>query len=112
LYFIANHSLKARKIGITNSDGKRSRLAHFGSEWTVIKTVTHKDGLLIKDIETLVLTWLRKDLGMPVFLGRAEMGWARGQTETFSMEGPTDLEVIEKIEEFISFAERDTKSKD
>jgi hypothetical protein len=35
---------------------------------------------------------------MPPFLGKAEMRQTRGWTETFSMDGPSDAEIIVRIE--------------
>ena len=81
-----------------NPNRKGDRLAKWISAgWRVIRTFETDDGAAIRDTETVILRWIRKDLGLPPFLGREEMGSAGGQTETFSMEGPTDTEIIDAI---------------
>jgi hypothetical protein len=101
-YFIKSNSLGARKVGITNHERKFDRIALYGTEWTTLKTYTHIDGQVIRDLETTMLRWLRKDLKMPAYLGKAEMGRAGGFSETFSMEGPSDYEVMQKVEETLT----------
>ena len=100
-YFIWNKDLQARKVGITNPDSKMKRLGTFGEGWTVITTFTEEDGLLIRDLETRLLRWLRKDLGLPSYLGKEDMGKGGGWSETFSTEGPTDIQVIEQAEKVL-----------
>lgn len=98
LYFIKNETLQARKIGITNANRKSDRIARFGPEWSVVKTFIHDDGELVRELETQLFRWIRKDLELPPYLGPEEMGSAGGHSETFSMEGPSDKVVLEKIE--------------
>ena len=101
-YFIRSETLRARKVGITNTNRTANRVERYGSDWSVVMTFTHSDGLLIRDLETSILRWLRKDLGLPKYLGKQEMGVSGGHTETFSMEGPNDEEVLQKIEETLT----------
>ena len=109
-YFIANKTLMARKVGITNPERKSDRLLSYGSEWKIIKTYTNEDGLLIRDLETHILRWLRKELQLPPYLGKSEMGKAGGQSETFTMDGPSDYEVIQKIEKTLTHLAENRKS--
>lgn len=101
LYFIANEILRARKIGITNTD--ELRLAKFGKiGWVTLQTVECEDGEAIRALESMLLRWIREDQELAIFLGPTEMERVGGWTETFSMDGPTDNEVLDKIQEFRS----------
>jgi hypothetical protein len=97
LYFIKNETLQARKIGITNVNRKSDRIARFGTDWITINTVSHENGEVVRELETLLFRWIRRDLGIPPYLGPEEMGSAGGHSETFSLEGPSDKVVLEKI---------------
>jgi hypothetical protein len=55
-------------------------------------------GAEFREIEKALMTWLRRDLGLKPHLGKTEMRRTGGWTETFSMEGPSDAEVIARIE--------------
>jgi hypothetical protein len=99
LYFISNSKLLSRKIGITNPDAKEDRLARFNKHgWTLIQKWTHPDGAVIADIETALLRWLRKDLGLHAYLTSSEVGSIGGHSETFSADGPTDEEIVQQID--------------
>lgn len=110
LYFIVHQRLAARKIGITNV-GKR-RLASFAkSGWVQLLLEEREQGLAVRDVETAVLSWLRKEHALPQYLGKEEMGKEGGWTETFSEEGPTNVEVIERIKlEFCKIDQRNRTS--
>jgi len=99
LYFIKNEKLQARKIGITNREtGVRyDRIKSYGPDWQVIRTFTDDDGYRIKQAEFAVLDWIRKTIGLGQFLTRQDMGSGGGQTETFSIDGPSDSDVLERI---------------
>jgi hypothetical protein len=58
----------------------------------------HPNGRVISNIETAFFRWLRDEVELPSYLGREEMRQTGGWTETFSMEGPSDAEVIARIE--------------
>jgi hypothetical protein len=98
-YFIGNEGLRARKVGITNPGRKTNRITAYGPDWSVIQTLYSRDGSSIQSLETLTLRWLRKEKGLPPFLGRLEMGKNGGQSETFEAAGASDQEVLDKIEE-------------
>ena len=104
LYLIENKGLRARKLGITNQTTKVSRLDNFAKTgWIEIASIQHDDGALIRDCETFMLRWLRKDIGLPIALSDLEMGREGGQSETFSIDGPNNEEILAKIKE--TFAE-------
>lgn len=97
-YFIENRKLAARKVGIANKSSKR--LAKWTSKgWTVLYTAESEIGTSVLDLETQTLRWIRKDLFLPPFLGDEELGAIGGWSETFSIEGVTNSEVISRIEE-------------
>lgn len=97
-YFIVNPSLKACKVGITNPSAKNQRVTNFmDSGWSVIRT-WEDDGLLILNLETKVLQWIRKEKQLPVFLGKSDMGRHGGWSETFSQDAISQFELISFIE--------------
>jgi hypothetical protein len=101
-YFIENQKLGARKIGITNVDIRTDRLNAWNQRgWRTVKTY-RGDGFTILTLETLVLRWVRKDLGLPPYLGQSEVGGIGGWSETFSGEGPSNFEIIIKIDELLA----------
>jgi hypothetical protein len=107
LYFLFNKSLGARKIGITNVGTSRLRdFVRLG--WIIIFMVERFEGQHVAAVERKVLRWIRRDLRLPEHLGRVDMGRVGGWTETFSAEGPSDFEVISRIES--EFARIDTKT--
>ena len=99
LYFIKSEKLRARKIGITNEQtGVRyDRIRSYGPDWKVVETFSSEDGYKIRQAELAVLDWIRNTLGLGQYLSREEMGSGGGHTETFSLEGPTDNQVMRKI---------------
>jgi Probable Zinc-ribbon domain len=96
LYFLANRSLYARKVGITNQG--TSRLADFGKAgWRQVLTVDHPSGHLVRAVEASMLKWLRVEHALPQHVSKSQMRRTGGWTETFSEEGPSDYEVIDRI---------------
>lgn len=96
-YFIQNHDLSSRKVGITNLG--TDRLAHFQRRgWHIVKTVDSDSGRQIRQIESLLLAWIRFDCQLPSHLTPKQMGRRGGWTETFSFDGPTNTEVMERIQ--------------
>ncbi len=96
-YFIQNNSLAARKVGIANKTSQR--LSQWKSKgWTVLYSAESENGTEILELETTILRWIRKDLGLPPYLGDKELGAIGGWSETFSIEGVSNAEVISKIE--------------
>ena len=103
LYFIENPALGAKKFGITNTFARTDRLRSFqNSGWQIIHTEVSNDGKLILDAETLILRWVRKDLGFPPFLSPEDMARTGGASETFSMEAISDLQGIAKMKDVIA----------
>ncbi len=97
LYLIENKTLLARKVGIMNIDS--NRLKEFRElGWKVLFQRSESQGSIIRDVETQVLRWIRKDLQLPQCLTKEDMGTHRGETETFSIDGVQNHMVIEKIE--------------
>lgn len=99
-YFIENTHLRARKIGISNESSDRLEL-WVKKGWTVIWTYGSSDGKVVMDLETKVLRWIRKELGLPPFLGSEELGAIGGWSETFSIEGVPNEEVLSKVSELL-----------
>jgi len=107
LYFIENISLSARKIGITNVEHNNRRVGGFAKQgWTEVLILQDDNGYLIQAIEKEVLKWIRKDQGLPIYLTAKEMGRQGGWTETFSLEGPANREIVARI-----MTTKDKKSK-
>ena len=103
LYFIRHNQYGARKIGITNLQSKFDRLKGFQElGWSTIATFQDTDGAIILGAETLLFRWIRKELKLPEFLGKSEMGRMGGNSETFSGEIVADNEVIRKIESILA----------
>lgn len=103
LYFLKNDSLSARKIGITGNETASDRLGNFSKAgWGIVHTESSESGRAILDAETRMLRWLRKDLSLPPFLGVQEMGRLAGWSETFSMDGPSDSQVIDRMKREVS----------
>ena len=101
LYFLLHPEWMARKIGITNTTGHR--LAEFKRKgWIVLYETVSADGSFIFSIERAMLIWIRQEFQLPIYLGRKEMGNGSGWTETFGFEGPSNAEVITRIDEEMS----------
>ena len=101
IYFIQNTTLLARKVGITNQNAKLDRLLAFSKQgWEVVFTLSNDNGYIPMGTETLTLRWIRKDLLLPPFLSKDQMPRVGGWSETFSIYGPTNQEVIDAIKEF------------
>lgn len=97
LYFILNDDLKARKMGIANLTSKR--LDNFQERgWRTLHKVESSSGLAILELETRMFRWLRKEVGLTVYLEKQDMQRMAGFTETFSLEAVTNTEIIRKIE--------------
>lgn len=87
-YFIENPALGAKKFGITNTASREDRLAGFAKRgWNIILKIESQDGFEIAKLETEIFRWIRKDLGLPVFLSRQDIGKIGGWTETLSADG-------------------------
>lgn len=85
------------KVGITAS--RSNRISNFVSAgWVVIKTWDFPLGSVALEVETLFFRWLRKDIGLPVYLGELEMGALGGFSETFESQAVSPKTVISTIE--------------
>ncbi len=98
VYFLIHEELRARKIGITNLGSAQERIQSFAKNgwepfqrWEMV-------GDLARRVEAEILNWIRKDLGLPQFLTREEMGRLAGETETFSIDGPSNEDIVTKVE--------------
>jgi hypothetical protein len=100
-YFIENTSLNARKVGITNTNGTSDRVKRYGSGWVLVYSVLDVDGGLIRELEIQILGWIRNELGLPEFLEKSRSGLLNGFTETFSLEGPANEQIIKRIDQTI-----------
>ena len=71
-----------------------------GAGWKLLFKV-EGTGKQVLELEQQAFAWLRGELGLGVALSRLEMGSAGGETETFTLEGPSNQEVIDYIERCI-----------
>ena len=95
-YFIQNDNLKARKIGITNSDSQRiSQWVKNG--WEIIYKVESENGNHIHNLEKLLKIWIKKDNNIMPELSEKDMHGLSGWTETIPMHGLSNKEIILKI---------------
>lgn len=103
-YFIENPEYFARKVGIANQTS--DRLAAWQKRgWKVLWKYETTEGQTVLNLETKILRWIRKDLGLPPHLGDKEIGSIGGWSETFSYEGVSNFEVIQKIESTLAETE-------
>ena len=100
LYFIQDPQRGARKIGISNEDPRDTRLsAHRRNGFSEVRLIlSHHLGHVIAELESRAMAWIRVDQGLPQFLGKEDMP-QRGWTETFGPEGPSNAEVVSKLED-------------
>lgn len=101
-YFIENYTLQARKVGVTNPGVKNKRTEQFKKYgWTMVYSFTSENGYEVLDIETEMLRWIRKELGLPRFLDSSDMNHMGGASETFSGHDPSNSYVLQRIQEVI-----------
>ena len=99
-YYIMKHDqFEAIKVGIGNLNRRQDRIkTHIREGWQLFYSFELDNGELALQLEQGVLTWLRQELKMPIYLSKKEMpqgGW----TETVSADGVTVLEIRIKFEE-------------
>jgi hypothetical protein len=83
VYLITNKELTAHKIGVSGLDIQTERLkAHRKFGWDLYKRLDVETGEVAFLIEQDVLLWLRKDLGLPVYVLKEQMPQG-GFSETF-----------------------------
>ena len=96
LYFIENRNLGSRKIGKTNTSNTHDRVGKFKSRgWVVIKIWERAEGRSVDYVESALLNWIRTEKGLPQHLDKDSMRGMAGETETFSIEGVANNEVID-----------------
>lgn len=100
IYFISNHRLQARKVGITNFSSERLDLFK-KLDWAVIRTWDFNLGHEAQRVEKIFFKWLRTEVGLPPHLDGEAIGRTGGWTETFSQFGPTDSEIVSKLNSLI-----------
>jgi hypothetical protein len=64
----------------------------------VLATWEDIDGVVAVEVERRVMLLIRGEYELPQFLGRQEMGYLGGWTETFTEDGPPDSEIRERVE--------------
>lgn len=82
IYLITHAELHAHKLGISSPSGVRLK-QHTSRGWEVYKTLQVTAGERALEIEAALLTWLRLERSIPVYLSKAEMP-QRGHTETMA----------------------------
>lgn len=98
LYFIENERLNARKVGITNVGKSRlKKFSNFG--WETVNLLESPDGQYIARIEKALLQEIRVNFQLPQLLGKEEMRTTGGWTETFSIDGASNAQIVSKIEQ-------------
>lgn len=96
LYFIYHKDFNAFKVGITNTGSRRiKRYENMG--WEIQHLIAHYEGTKIRDLETYMLRWVRKELMLPAFLSKSDMGNNGGWVETFNADEVTVKQVIDKM---------------
>ena len=102
VYFLRNEGLRARKIGITNTHTKYDRVGDFvrNQGWEEIRRWP-MSGTLARLVESQAFSWIRGELGLSQFLGRGDIGRMGGATETFTIDGPADLEIVRRLDMII-----------
>jgi hypothetical protein len=101
LYFIKNERLESFKIGITNL--RTNRLNDWEkSGWEMLFSFVSKDGKIIQEVESIIKSWLFKELKLYPKLNSKNTGSMGGWTETFSIYDISEKEVIDKIQEITS----------
>jgi hypothetical protein len=101
LYYLEHPDLMASKVGITAAGSSRVHIFSRAG-WVQIRTWEFDVGLHALDVETLFFRWLRKDMGMPPYLSKAEMPNTGGNSETFALDRFSREEVMKKIEDLIA----------
>lgn len=99
-YFIEHSDMRAMKIGITNPSSKIDRVEAWKSAgWKLLYRIDSPDGVVVQSLEVHIKRWLRVELGLKPFLGKSEVGFMRGASETFDGQAVEASKVIEKVNE-------------
>ena len=82
IYLMTHSEFHAHKIGVANQKTRNNRvLEHQKSGWKIFKTIDFIDGDSAFQVEQKVLLWLRKKMGIGVYLNQEQMPQG-GYTET------------------------------
>lgn len=82
IYLMTHRKYGAHKIGIGTDKTVDNRIrAHERAGWESYRSVPVFSAIKAEEIEFAVLTWIRKDLGLPPYLSKKEMARG-GYTET------------------------------
>ncbi len=82
IYLMTHSKFYAHKIGVANHKTRNNRvIEHQKSGWKIFKTIDFIDGDSAFQVEQKVLLWLRKKMGIGVYLNQEQMPQG-GYTET------------------------------
>jgi recombinational DNA repair protein (RecF pathway) len=97
IYVMTNEELSAVKVGIGGDTSKTNRInQHKKFGWTLYKRMNLSTAEEAYEVEQSVISWLREDLGLPIFLSSEEMPQG-GHTETFSAEEIDSWTIWEEV---------------
>lgn len=100
-YIIVNHDLRALKVGISNLVRRTDRIkAHEKEGWLLLYRQELDTGELAFDLEQKVLTWIRQEKKLGIYLVKDQMpqgGW----TETVDADEITLLEIRNYFEDLL-----------
>lgn len=109
LYLLHHPEFRSGKIGITAKASTRiSRFERAG--WTLIFQIERETGEVILAAEWQLLEWIRGDLGLMAHLGPQEMPNTGGWTETFSYDGVSAAEVVQRMRTIVDALETGTEA--
>ena len=104
LYLISHPVLEAHKVGIANSQTRIKAddriYKHEKEGWILVKKVDFASAGIARKFELKMLSWLRDDVNLPIFLKSSDMpqgGW----TETFSAKLISISDVETKLDWFL-----------
>lgn len=101
LYLIHHEAFAAYKVGIGNFKTVNDRIeSHKKSGWELLEKYSFEKGSQAFKAEKKILEWIRKELGLPVYLTNKDFTHG-GASETFSDESVTAIEIKRKMEETI-----------
>ncbi len=97
LYLVTHLELEAHKIGITNINAKEKRLEkHSKQGWIIYDKWLFENGNNAFEVEQELLLWIREDLSLPVYLGKAQMPQG-GFTETVDAKEIELSEIVNRV---------------
>jgi hypothetical protein len=96
VYLLEHSALGALKVGVTNEG--TTRLAMFQARaWQVLNLEYFSIGADAATVERAIKAWWRRDLGLPAWLGPAEMSATGGWTETIASAELAPADCIERV---------------